>query len=300
MKKENIQIKSDCDNLLLDTTIFIPDKNIKGIVQFSHGMAEHKERYYSFMKYLTNNGYITVIHDHRGHGKSIKNKDDLGYFYDEDASYIVKDLYQVTKYIKDKYKGLKIVLFGHSMGSLVVRKYIKEYDDFIDKLIVCGSPSNNKGAKIAYVLSSLIGKVKTDHYRSKFIDKLAFGSYNKKVKEGSWICKNKESYDEYEKDPLCGFVFTTNGFKNLFRLVMDVYSKNGWKMNNKDLPILFIAGEKDPVIINEDKWKDSQEFLRKRGYNNISSILYEDMHHEILNEKDNKKVYKDILMFIEK
>ena len=41
-------------------------------------MCEHKERYYGFMEYLTGYGYVTVIHDHRGHGASVKDKTDLG------------------------------------------------------------------------------------------------------------------------------------------------------------------------------------------------------------------------------
>ena len=81
-----------------------PNSEIKGVVQISHGMSEHKERYYDFMEYLKNQGYIVVINDHRGHGSSVKNKEDLGYFYTEDINYIINDLYDVTKYIKNKYK----------------------------------------------------------------------------------------------------------------------------------------------------------------------------------------------------
>ena len=94
-------------------------------------MSEHKERYYEFMKYLSENGYICVIHDHRGHGASVKVMH-LGYFYTEDINYIIEDLYQVTKYVKEKYPNLKINLFAHSMGTLVARGYLKKYDDKIN------------------------------------------------------------------------------------------------------------------------------------------------------------------------
>ena len=90
-------------------------ENPKGIVQFSHGMAEHKERYFDFMQYLNERGYICVIHDHRGHGASVKSKKDYGYFYTENADYIVDDLFQVTEYVRDMYPGLEITLFSHSM-----------------------------------------------------------------------------------------------------------------------------------------------------------------------------------------
>ena len=105
MKTE--KIKSSSDNLELEIAHIEPNSEIKGVVQISHGMAEHKERYYDFMEYLKDNGYAAVIHDHRGHGASVKSKEDLGYFYTDNIDYIINDLYDVTKYIKKKYKNKK-------------------------------------------------------------------------------------------------------------------------------------------------------------------------------------------------
>ena len=225
----------------------------------------------------------------------------LGYFYDNSAEYIVEDLHQITKLMKEQYPNKPLVLFGHSMGSMVVRKYIKKYDDEIDKLIVCGSPSKNKYAKVGLNVAKLVEKLKGEKYRSKFIQKLAFGSYSSKKEksENSWICDNEDTVNKYDKDELCGFIFTTNGFQNLFGLMIDIYDKNGWRLNNKNLSILFIAGSNDPVIINKEKWLESQDFLKILGYNNIQNKLYEGMRHEILNEKESNLVYKDILNFIE-
>ena len=101
MKKK--LLLSNCDNLNLEVVIMEPKKEAKAIIQFSHGMAEHKERYYPFMKYLVSHGYICAIHDHRGHGTSIKEPTDLGYFYTKDYNYIVNDLHQVTQYLKETY-----------------------------------------------------------------------------------------------------------------------------------------------------------------------------------------------------
>jgi hypothetical protein len=81
--------------------------------------------------------------------------------------------------------------------------------------------------------------------------------------------------------------------------MIDIYDKNGWKLNNKNLPILFIAGSNDPVITNKEKWLESQDFLKTLGYNSIQNKLYDGMRHEILNEKESNLVYKDILDFIE-
>lgn len=302
MKIENISLKSEADGLVLDVIYMQPEAKIKGIVQISHGMAENKERYLPFMKYLTQKGYVTIIHDHRGHGKSVRQKEDLGYFYEEKANYLIEDVYQVTKWIKEKYPNKKIILFGHSMGSMVVRKYIKKYDKEIDRLIVCGSPSKNPGSKVAYYIAKLEGYRKGEQYRSELLQSLAFGSYAKRFQGESpnrWICSNPLVVKEYDENELCGFTFTTNGFLNLFTLMQDIYSKKGWQRQNLSLPIFFIAGKEDPVIINERKWKQSQEFLKKLGYTNISSKLYENRRHEILNETEYETIWKDIVNWIE-
>jgi len=293
MKEENFKLISDCDGLKLDVTMFVP-KKIKGIVQLSHGMVECKEYYYDFMRYLTTNGYVTIINDHRGHGKSVKSDDDLGYFYDETAEYIVEDLHQITKYVKDKFPGKKVILFGHSMGSLVVRKYIKKYDYEIDKLIVCGSPSENKLAGFGVNLTKIFKKIKGEKYRSNFLNRLS----GLPDKDKSWLSKDSDYVNKYMNDKYCSFVFTTNGFMNLTKLMVDVYSKKNWILKNKDLPIFFIAGREDLVIRNEKAWMKSIKFLKDIGYKNIEYKLYDDMRHAIVLEKNKELVYDDIMKFL--
>lgn len=303
MNVEKTKIKSNQDGLELDILFVKPEGEIKGIIQISHGMAEHKERYYPFMEYLAKCGYASIIHDHRGHGASVKKKEDLGYFYDDTAEHIVEDLHQITIYIKEQYPDKKLILFGHSMGSMVVRKYSKKYDKDIDKLIVCGSPSKNPFLGVALTVVKILKIFQGEYHRSKLIQKLAFGSYNKKidnpVSENAWVCANEEAVKAYDEDELNGFIFTLNGFQNLFTLMKDTYSKQGWKLNHKELPILFIAGEEDPVISSPKDWQKAQDFLKEIGYRNISGKLYSGMRHEILNEKDNQKVFEDIVNWIE-
>ena len=293
MKKEFFIIKSNCDGLELDVALFIP-KEIKGIVQLSHGMVEHKEYYYDFMKYLVDNGFACIINDHRGHGKSVKSERDLGYLYDETSDYLVEDLHQITKYIKEKYPNKKIILFGHSMGSLIVRKYLKKYDYEIDKLIVCGSPSINKMSKIGLILSKIIKLIKGDRHRSNILNNLALSN----DRTNSWLSNNKEYINKYSHDKLCGYVFTTNGFINLTNLMVDVYSRKNWILKNKNLPIFFIAGKEDIIIKNEKMWMKSINFLTSIGYKNIKYKLYDKMKHAILFEEDNEVVLRDIIDFI--
>jgi hypothetical protein len=298
MQIENIISEKDC--LQLEVAILEPKEKPKGIVQISHGMSEHKERYYEFMKYLSENAYICVIHDHRGHGASVKNKRDLGYFYTEDINYIIDDLYQITKYIKNKYPDLKINLFAHSMGTLVARGYLKKYDDKINKMILSGPPTENSMALLGLMIAKFLNIFYKKNVPNKLLNNLTFGNYSKDVnKKNEWICLNEDIVEAYNKDELCGYIFTTNGFINLYKLMINAFKKNNWNMKNKNLPIYIIAGRNDKVIQNEEKFTKLSKFITERGYKNVQSKLYNDMKHEILNEKNNKIVYKDILDFIE-
>lgn len=299
MRTEKIKINSKVDNLEIECLLVVPDEEIKGIIQIAHGMNEHKERYLDFMGFLAQKGYVCIINDHRGHGNSIKEKDDIGYFYDNNAEYVVEDLKQITEYITKKFKDKKIILFGHSMGSMIVRKYIEKYDDKIDGLIVCGSPSENKLAKLGLILIKVLEKIKGERYRSKFIRNLMFNGYDKENEtKNSWICYNEEIVKKYKEDPLCQYEYTLNGMENIIKLMIDIYNPKLYKKKNLNLPIYFIAGKDDPVIASEEKWNAAQDFLINIGYQNIQNKLYENMRHEILNEKENQKVYEDILKWM--
>ena len=275
----------------------MPDQ-ATAIFIISHGMCEHKERYLKFMEFLTENGLISVIHDHRGHGESIKNDNDLGYFYGPDPNAIVDDVHDVIRSIKSRYKGLPVYLFGHSMGSLVVRCYIQKYDDF-DKLIVCGTPCKNEIVDLGILLAKLIGKIKGDHYRSRFLTELVTGRFDQAFDgdlKNRWLSfdeVNVESFNNHKKD---GFIFTVDGYLNLFGLLKRSYDKDQ-RVLNSDLPILFIAGKDDPVIGGLMKWHQSISFMQDLGYN-VHAIAYDDMRHEILNESGKEKVYEDIKSFI--
>ena len=98
---KNFQFTSDFDGLEIDASIAVPSSNINGIVQIVHGMCEYKERYFPFMDYLAEEGFITVIHDNRGHGKSVCSKDDLGFLYKNGDVGYVEDIHQLTKIVKE-------------------------------------------------------------------------------------------------------------------------------------------------------------------------------------------------------
>lgn len=304
MTEKNIKLISKCDGLELNLIQVISEqKEIKGIVQIAHGMSEHGERYIPFMEYLAEKGYVCIINDHRGHGGSVTAQEDLGYFYDETGQYIIEDFHQVSLYIKEKYPDIPLYIFGHSMGTLVIRCYLKKYDDIPEKVILCGAPCENPGVDLAILIEKTIERKKGKKYRSVILHNLALGIYSKSFTEdgaNGWVTSDKEQRNRYEEDQKCGFIFTLNGFKNLFLLLKETFRRKNWKVKNENLPILFIAGEKDPVIGGEKKFQKTVSFMKKLGYKQVESKLYKNKRHELLNEDIRLQVYKEVLEWLEK
>ena len=180
------KMKSPVDGLELDLLILVPEEAPKGILQIHHGMAEYKERYLPFMKYFAEAGYVAAIHDCRGHGKSVRTKKDLGYMYGAGMDALIEDTAEVTRMLKEEWQGVPLILLGHSMGSMVVRCFTKKYDDLLNMLVVCGSPSKNPGAKIGIALAAVQEKISGAHHVSRFLELLSLGSYSGKFAgEGS-------------------------------------------------------------------------------------------------------------------
>jgi len=297
---EYLKIKASADDLELAVAFIEPEGPAKGIFQIVHGMAEHKERYYGFMETLAANGYVAVIHDQRGHGESVKSKEDLGFMFKGGWKAMVEDVKVVQDWAKSRFPGLPVVLFGHSMGSLVVRSFAKRYDDSISRLIVCGCPSDNPAKGAGQAMAGLIGTIRGWHHRSSLLNNMSFASYNKPFeKEGdfAWLSQNKDNVRSYVDDPLCGYCFTASGFHGLMGVMRDCYSKKGWKASHPVLPIFFISGGDDPCRTSDEDFRKAVKFMEDRGYSNVRSKLYPGLRHEILLEKASE-VVDDILGFI--
>ena len=301
MQMKEFTVVSSFDGLQLKGVVYEPEGTPKGLIQFVHGMVEYKKRYEKAMQFFAEQGYVAACHDQRGHGDSVEKEEDRGWFHDVHGKAIVEDCAEVTQYLKAQYPGLKVTLFGHSMGSMVVRCYLREHDDLIDKLIVCGSPSNNPLSGVAVGLVKCARLFKGERHRSKLFSYLATGKGSqdfKKAGKGSWLTRDQAVADEFSADPKCQFSFTLNGYQNLFNMMRYTYKKRGYQVKNPTLPIHFIAGSDDAVILSDLKWFKAIEFLRKVGYETVSGKLYEGMRHELLNELGKEEVYADVLAFM--
>ncbi len=268
-------------------------------------MCEYAERYAHFAQFLNEHGYIVCADDHLGHGKTAKTEADLGYFNDQrDYNIVVEDIHELKLTVQKQTGELPWLVLGHSMGSFFCRKYISVYGDEFVGAVIMGT-----GFKSSITLNTALSAVKASarshgwRYRSNTIKKLAFGSYNKKFRPArtgnDWLSKNPQNVDAYEKDPLCGFDFTNNGYFILFSIIKQACSKQVINAVPKNLPVYFVAGALDPVGDYGKGVIRAVNKFHKAGVKSVSLTLYEDSRHEILNDDCKQQVQNDLLAFFE-
>ena len=151
MKNEIVTLKANADGLPLSVLVTWPGEP-KALMVMHHGMCEHKERYLWLTERLAEAGFACVMADMRGHGASVKEKEDLGYFYGSGGRGLLLDLHQVLYYGKERFPGLPTVLFGHSMGTLVVRSYLRHHDYAVDAVVLSGPPCRNRAVGAGLLL----------------------------------------------------------------------------------------------------------------------------------------------------
>ena len=284
------------------------NKNIvlKGIVQISHGIGEHAGRYHSIAKILQNDGYEVFANDHRIHGKSVKSEDYLGYYDGEDYfSDAINDMRQLTEIIKNTNPNKKIILFGHSMGSLLSREYVTRYGEDLDALILSGTASFMKGLGSFGLLSAqFLGKLNGKHRSNELLKNLFISQFNKKFKPNrtrvDWISSDEKQVDLFEADPLRIEDFSLSVFRDILKGSKKIDKDATFEKTPKNLPIFIFSGDKDPVGEMGKGVKKVVKKYKNAGIKNLTLKLYSEGRHEMLNEINKEEVEKDVLNWLNK
>lgn len=306
MRKEEFYFDSRDGKSKIFAVRYTPDGDgVNGILQIVHGMAEHIERYEEFAQYMTDNGYVVVGECHLGHGKSVGEDGQRGYFCSNDpATVVVRDVHRLKKLTQELYPGVPYFILGHSMGSFILRNYIGRYGSGIQGAIIMGTGQLPGALVAASKTLAAIQKVFCgEKHISKFMDGVAFGSYCKQIPNArtkfDWLTKDEAIVDKYIADPDCGFTFTVNGFQTLAAFMSGMTQKDCLEAIPKELPLFLVAGEADPVGDYGKGVATACKMYQDLGIKDVSLKLYPNDRHEILNETDKKQVMEDILGWLQ-
>ncbi len=306
MYKQSFNVKSSDNIHTLKGVVYIPDGEIKGLFHVVHGMTDHIKRYDKIMTDMASLGYLTFGYDNLGHGETAEEYQDFGFIAKNGGhEFLAKDVkvfFDAVKQEFDKENSLPYFLMGHSMGSFITRyalsKHVKP-----TKYIIMGTTGKNPFANAGLALTGTIKLFRGDKYISTLIEKIAFGSYNKRFDGGAkddpspWLTNDISVRNKYYADKYCTFKFTVSAIGDLIRLIKLTNINKWYKSLPKDLPILLVSGDNDPV---GNYGKGVLEVERKLIKNGIraKAILYKTARHEILNDFCYEQVKQDLIDFI--
>ena len=274
---------------------------IMGLIQISHGMAEHKGRYLEFINFLNMNGFHVVIHDHRGHGDRILDNQ-IGFFDNDNGwNLVVDDLLAVHSETNNLFPELSKTLLGHSMGSWIGLSALQQNNNF-DAALLSGSSYPNSSETFLQKLFLKIemfrlGKRGYSHPLHKTI----FGGFNSKFQNtktpNDWLSNDPDRVDDYTKDPLCGFVVSNQLWADVIGGIKSVFDPKNLTLINKNIPILVFSGTNDPVGAMGKGTTKLHECLID---NECISELYlvDEARHETLNETNRMTTYNYVLTFL--
>ena len=281
-----------------------PDGEVRAVLQIAHGVAEHVYRYAPFMEFLANNGFVVVANDHLGHGKTAENEQELCFFAEKDGwNDVVSDMDQLHKLTAAKYPDVPYFLFGHSMGSFYARWYAEKWPESIAAVIISGTAGPSFMNVIGQRLAGLIARVKGPRYVSPLMVKLNFGSYCKRIKNAKsandWLTRDEAVVKAYDADGLCTFQFTASTYREMLATLNHVSSKVWAESINKELPVLLIAGDGDPVGDYGKGVRKVWAMLGDAGVKDLTCQIFEGGRHELHNETNRDEVFDYVLTWIE-
>jgi alpha-beta hydrolase superfamily lysophospholipase len=305
MKKETVFETMD-DGKQIALHMWVPDTKINTIIQISHGMAEYALRYDRFATFLGDYGIAIYAHDHRGHGQTAVDDNELGFIAEKNGfNRVVEDLHFMIRKCKTDFPDAKCVLFGHSFGSFVTQAFIERYGSELDGCILCGTAGPNLAvAKGGKMMAAIISFFKGTHYRSQFLDTASFGNYNKKITDAKtnfdWLSRDETEVKKYINSKYCGFLCSASFFYDITYGLCLIHTKKAMACVPKKLPIFFIDGGSDPVGNYTKSVLKLIKVYKHNGVENVAYKFYPLARHELLNEINRNEVMEDILNWTKK
>jgi alpha-beta hydrolase superfamily lysophospholipase len=249
-----------------------PDGDARAAVALVHGLGEHSSRYEHVANYFNQHGLAVVAMDLRGHGRTGGKRGHGSY------DMIMEDIDRLLLETAQRYPGIPIILYGHSLGGAMVLYYSLKRQPKI-KGVICTSPglipAQDPGGKIllARIMSALAPSFQIEN-----------GLDVSGLSHDAVVAK------AYQADPL------VHG-KISARLGLDLIEDGKWIIENApefSLPLLLLQGSADRLV----NPIGAKQFAPKVK-NNIRFKLYDGWYHELHNEVEKEIVLHDMVAWVD-
>ena len=281
------------NGIILPAYLWLPDGEVKAVLQITHGMTEHMGRYEAFARYLCSMGITVAGFDLRGHGKNPGDAE-VASFGEGGWATSIEDMRLFYELLEQRLTVVPHYMLGFSLGSFLLREYLTKYPDEGE---VAGAIIMGTGHQPGWLLSIMMGIVNGQIKKAGFdkttdlVHQLSFGTYNQKFKPNrttaDWLCADETELDKYLADPLVRKDISAGLFWELLgsmKRTGSAYEYDGW---DTSIPILLISGQDDPV---GDGGKGVQEIsrrMKKSGMENVTIKLFPGARHDLLHEEKN-------------
>lgn len=279
-------------------TMFSPE-TVKATLLIVHGMQEHSGRYAEIAEYFANHGIAVLTYDHLGHGKSVKDKNEIGFFQlDKPDDRLISDAEMMADHLAAQYPDVPHFILGHSMGSFVTRCLLQKASSKFTGAIITGTGGPLPGIDVLRGYLSFANMI-APHHRT-FLNSVFTKVNNKQFKKDknfgdtSWLSVNQKNRTAFEQDELCGIPFTHNAFYTLFTVYKRATTRNWAASISLSFPFLFISGQNDPIGDFGKGVTLTINNLKNDGFQDVNAKIYPEMRHEILNEEIREQVLSEI------
>jgi alpha-beta hydrolase superfamily lysophospholipase len=277
----------------------------RAVVQIIHGMSEHSGRYSEFADYLVQAGLAVTAHDHIGHGQSVAAGQRYCFFAEQSGWDIaLSDIGRMHALTQERWPGLPYFMFGHSMGSFLLRNYLlKPVTTRLSGAIFSGSGNISPARlKLGGLLIKLERKRLGAQSLSPLLTMVILGGYNRQFRPArtpvDWLSSEDAMVDDYLADPLCRKLPTVGLFDDINSALAVISKTSNMRLMDSALPLLLLSGENDPVGVNGRAVCKLYTQLGKTGCTDVSLRLYPGCRHALLMEKNRLEVFADIVAWL--
>ena len=273
----------------LASRLWLPEGEVKGILQIVHGMTEHMGRYENLAEALLPQGIVVAGFDLRGHGGNPgdPNVASLG---EGGWEATLEDMRLFYQWLGQRFPGVQRYLYGFSLGSFLVREYLDRYPEGIAGAVIVGT-GHQPGWLLGIMRGIVAGQVKQAGFdkTTDLVRQLSFGAYNQKFKpnrtDADWLCGDAAALNAYLADPLVRKDISAGLFWELLGAMQRTGRADACRNWKKDMPILLAYGDRDPV---GDFGKGVQRVYRQMqnaGMTHITFQQYCNARHDLLHEQ---------------
>jgi len=276
---------------ILPAILWQPEQKVKAVLQITHGMTEHMDRYETFAADLCGQGIAVAGFDLRGHGKNPGNPE-IASFGKGGWEASIEDMRLFFEELQHRFPGTPHYMLGFSLGSFLLREYLTKYpcEGELAGAIIAGT-GYQPGWLMTIMRAIVKGEIKKAGFdgTTDLVKQLSFGTYNQKFNPNrtaaDWLCSDVETLDRYLADPLVRKDISTGLFWELLGSMKrsgSVFEYDGW---DTGLPILLISGQEDPVGNGGKGVAHLYKQMKKSGMEQVTLRLFPGARHDIFHEE---------------